>query len=466
MSPTSPDAPGRWSQRANQLIVAAVIIGCAVALNAVFSQLHWRLDLTSDGIYTLSPVSETTVQNLEQPVDIRVFLSADMPPPYHRLGDQIEELLLEYRAADDANIDFQIVTPDDTDDIEELARGYGIEPVTIGRQTDTSRSYQSVYKGVAFMQGDRQETIADLEVSPQSGIDGFEYEFTRALKNLESQTPRRVGVVTGLGGPADHAGFVERFDTVFQQLYGQLVRLEAVDVAAGDDLQDLEAVVAINLEGDLGEEGLRNLDRFVQQGGNVGWFQSGGVVDDEQRRQMLEHRRQGLAAEPLRRRPTNTDLVDYFRALGLELRADAVIDRSRAIAHGVVPTAEGPVQVSHPALFAIDDIARELPFARHYSTLVIPLPATVRLDERAIGDGVEATSVLRTADTSVRLPTAPDVALYDALIDEIDGEQQGSYTVAAALQGAMPWRPPTPACWSSVAATSSGSIPTWATSGS
>jgi len=319
-----------------------------------------------------------------------------------------------------------------------LARGYGIEPVTIGRQTDTSRSYQSVYKGVAFLQGDRQETIADLEVSPQSGIDGFEYEFTRALKNLESQSPRRVGVVTGLGGPADDADFVGRFDTVFQELYGQLVRLEAVDVAAGDDLDELAALVAINLEGDLGDQGLRNLDHFVRQGGNVGWFQSGGVVDDEQRQQAVDQRQQGLATDPLRRRPTDTDLADYFRAMGLVHGADAVIDRSRAIAHGVVPTEEGPVQVSHPALFAIDDIARELPFARHYSTLVIPLPATVQLDDSATGDGVEATSVLRTANTSIRLPTAPDVALYDALNREIAGEQQGSYTVAAALQGAMP----------------------------
>ena len=115
----------RKSANAALIIVAA--IAAAVLVNAIFSQVHLRFDLTAERIFTLSEVSDRTAAKLEEPVQIRAFISPNLPPPHHRLEQRVEELLAEYEAASRGRISYEIISPDDNDEVRELARGYGIE---------------------------------------------------------------------------------------------------------------------------------------------------------------------------------------------------------------------------------------------------------------------------------------------------------------------------------------------------
>lgn len=202
---------------------------------------------------------------------------------------------------------------------------------------------------------------------------------------------------------------------------------------------DIEALVILNITGDLSPDGLFALDQFIQRGGNVGWFQSGSVIDEERFeasvRQMME---QGVR-QPLQRyrRPLATNLVDYFKTLGLELRSDSVIDREQGLSLGMVMSEHGPVQVSHPATFAVTDINRGLPFARSYSTLVMPLPSTIVVHPQRVGEEVEILEVLRTAESSRRLATPPVLPDYEALLREHPEEEPGAFLIGAALEGRM-----------------------------
>ncbi len=430
----------RLMSGANAVVIGVVAVVVAILVNAIASQLYWRVDLTQNRIYTLSEVSEQAAEELAEPVEVRAFISPNLPPPFHHLDRQVEELLMEYEAASGGALTYEIISPEDEEEIEEMAAGYGIEPVTIGQQTDRALAYRTVFKGVAFVQGDRVETINELRSSGRPELDSYEYEFTRALLNLELAEPRRVGVVTGQGGPADQPGYVESMQPLFEQMYGRLIQVESVDLNDGfEAMSELSALVFINIEGYVGSEALGVIDRFIQSGGNVGWFQSGGVFDSEEYSQLMERLRAGEpgVTAPLRR-PLDSDLIDYFEAMGIRFGSDAVIDRDRALSIGPVPTERGMVHVDHPATFPINDLANELPFMRHFSTLILPLPATVTVDHGSVPDGVDAYEVMRTAESSVRLPQPPGRPAYDELILPVAGEEQGSYTVAAALQGELP----------------------------
>lgn len=426
---------------ANAVVIAVAVVIIAILTNAVFSQIHWRFDLTDNQIYTLSPVSERAVSELDEPIEVRVFISPNMPPPYHRLDRQIEELLMEYRALSAGMLDFQIISPQDDEEVEELARGYGIEKVTIGQRTDTESTYRSVYKGVAFVQGDRVEVISDLQSSGRPDLDSYEYEFTRALLNLIDPQPKHVALLAGAGGPGDDPRFVESIQSYFEAMYGELLKVHAVDPGEQEKIPEkYSALVVLNIEGDLGEDALAAVDQFVQRGGNVGWFQSGGVVDEESRRRAMEHNRNAGPHQqigPLRS-ALNSDLIDYFAAMGLHFRSDAVIDREQAMAYGAVPTEQGMVPVSHPALFPIRDMAHELAPMRHFSTLVIPLPATIAIEQGALPEQATLYEVLRTDETSVRLPAPPARVVHQELGMQFSGEEQGAFVIAAALDGVLP----------------------------
>ena len=431
----------RFVGGANAVVIGIAVVVIAIFINAIFSQVHWRIDLTDNQIYTLSPVSEQAVDELEEPIEVRAFISPNMPPPYHMLDRQVDELLMEYRAASDGMLDYRIISPQGDEELEELASGYGIEPVTIGQRTDTESSYRAVYKGIAFVQGDRVEVITNLQSSGRPELDSYEYEFSRALLNLVDPSPQRVALLAGAGGPGDDPRFVRSMQTYFEQLYGELIQVDAVEAGQEGGLSDdYAALVVLNIEGDLGEEALLAIDQFVQRGGNVGWFQSGGVVDEDSRRRAMEHNRNAPPNQQIgaMRSALQSDLIDFFGAMGLRFGSDAVIDREQAMAYGAVPTEQGMIPVSHPALFPISDMAHELAPMRHFSTLVIPLPATIDIDITAVPADADLYEVLRTDDSAVRLPAPPARVVHQELQHQFSGEEQGSHVIAAALEGELP----------------------------
>ena len=272
--------PGRLGGGLNAAVIIVAVVLAAVLINATFSQIHWRADLTSEKIYTLSPATHQILADLDDPVEVRAFFSPNLPPPYHNLERQVEELLAEYRAASNSKLDYRIIiAADDDEEATESARGYGIDKSTIGQQTATELSYRKVFKGVAFVQGDRAESVGDLRVSGRPELDNFEYEFSRALLNLTRPEPRRVGLVTGAGGPAHDGRVVDSVQSVFTEALGGLLAVEPINIRENPIIpEEYSALIFWNITEDLGDEALQALEAFVARGGNLGWFQSGGVI--------------------------------------------------------------------------------------------------------------------------------------------------------------------------------------------
>jgi len=148
--------------------VAVIVLSIAIAfvLNIIASQYPMPLDLTENQIYTLSEASEKAVSTLEEPVVVKAFISPDLPPPLHDLSQNISALLPDYAAASGGKLTYQIISPaSDDEEAEEAARGYGIEKVGIGSESEDEVSLRAVYKGIAFIQGDEIEVIKDLRTS-------------------------------------------------------------------------------------------------------------------------------------------------------------------------------------------------------------------------------------------------------------------------------------------------------------
>ena len=412
-----------------------------LVVNGVTSQVTVRFDLTADKIYTLSPASARVVGELAEPVTVYAFVSPNLPPPFHTLEQQVGELLQEYAAASGGRLSFQVITPEADPSLEQVAASYGVRRVAIGQQTDSAVSYRAIYKGLAFVQGDRVETIGDLRVSSGGGTEHFEYEITRALMNLGRQEPRRVVFVGGAGGPADQPGFEEAANQLFGQFFGSLLRASVVELGAARELgEDVSAVVILNVEGDLSAEALFVLDQYLQSGGNVAWFQSGSVYDEARQRGFMEEMQaEGLSGPaPQLRKPLSSNVVEFFETLGVRLGADAVLDRQRGLAVGMTMTEFGPAQVSHPGTFSITSISREVSFARFFSTLALPLPATVEVDRAVLGGQVEVTELLRTEASAVRWDPPPAVALYEKVSRPRRDEEPGPFVIAAVLEGPLP----------------------------
>ena len=183
--------------------------------------------------------------------------------------------------------------------VEETARGYGCEQVGIGQQTENEVSLRAVYKCVALVMGDKTEVIKDLRMSGDPSVDNLEYDITKALLNLTTETSRKVAFVGGFGGPADSPGFADSAKPVFEQLYGKLIEPVALDLSAegATIAPDVSTVLLMNLDSPISAQAQFELDQHVQRGGSVGWFQSSAGIDEQITRQLQQQMGGGQGGE-------------------------------------------------------------------------------------------------------------------------------------------------------------------------
>lgn len=432
---------------ASAIVMVVAAVGIAVALNIVSSQVFSRVDLTENKIYTLSETSEEAVAGLDEPVHVKAFISPDLPPPMHNLSQTVADTLDEYAAASGDKLTYEIISPGESDALEEDAKDAGCEKVAIGQQSEDEVSLRAVYKCVAFTQGENIEVIDDLRAAPGASLANFEYEFTKALLNLRETEPRKLAFVSGFGGPAQSPQFLKEVQPVFEQLYGDLVEVTTVDLSdeAPEVGEDVSALLVLNAEGEFSDEAIFALDQYIQRGGSVGWFQSATGLDVQMQRQLMRQIQAGkLEARrvPDMRKPLEPGLREVFKGYGLELRGDLVVDPENGVT-ALASTRQGLAQITQPGAFMLQELDRELPFMRDFSALPMPVPSTIVVQPWVAENGdLEAHKVIQTAKTAIRSPEPPRTFSYETLsaqaAPKAAGNEQGQWTVAATLQGKIP----------------------------
>lgn len=409
----------------HKIVPVITTLTAAIVLNMICLKLPARFDLTENKMFTLSQTSKDAVAALQEPIYVDVFLSTNMPPPFHNLEQNINDLLSEYAAASNGNLNFRILMAENNDpETEQAARALGIEKVGIGQQNENEISLRAVYKAVAFTSGKRTETIADLQATGQAEYDNFEYEFTRALLNLRRTQPQKIALVTQLGGPADHPQAIESLRAVFKQLYGDLIHVEPIVLDKSDHVpDDIAALVFLNISGTLNDRAKFALDQFIARGGNVGWYQSASERSPE--------------GQP--RKPLSTNLNELFTHYGLHHNFDVALDRTHAIALQVQTAEHGLVHVSHPASFALTDMDRTLPFTHGLGALVLPAPSTISITpDAADNKDLQIVELIKTAPTASRRTAPPTQLEYEYFVNPTRDEEPGSFLVAAAIAGIVP----------------------------
>ncbi|MCU0822658.1 MAG: Gldg family protein [Spirochaetes bacterium] len=147
-----------------------------ILINLVGITLYFRLDLTKNGSYSLSEISRDVVSGLEDPLNIKVFFSPDLPAPYNSVDRYLRDLLEEYAEYGNNNFHYEFV---DVEKNKDLARDYGISAVQIREIKDDQLQFRNAFMGVALIHGDLIEKLDSVTES-----EGLEYRLTMLIKKM------------------------------------------------------------------------------------------------------------------------------------------------------------------------------------------------------------------------------------------------------------------------------------------
>jgi gliding-associated putative ABC transporter substrate-binding component GldG len=399
-----------------QVTILSLLSLVILILGILVSRRLWfRLDLTRNKAYTISPVSRALYAEIPDQVRITYYLS-DKLAALHPLPGEIEDLLREYAAASRGKIRLTVRDPakaDLTGQVEQL----GILPQQIQTVEKDQASVATVYTGVVI------EYLEQAEVLPVVfSLDTLEYDLTSRIRTLIRGSERQLGVIVGDSYRQwnDDYGYTNQ---AFTQA-GYRIRL----INPGDEIPDtLPVLMVLGGAEELDNWALYRIDRYIRGGGKVLFALEGVYVDS----------RSTLEARAL----TDQGLLDMVASYGARVKEELTLDRPALTLQYQTRTPGGAIQVRitrYPHWIGIleENGNPQHPVSARFAGVDLFWPSAIEL---AAPDSVEAAPLFTTTGEAWSMRnnfnTNPEVPY---LFEQDASETRGQKIMAAALSGTFP----------------------------
>ncbi|MEX1139981.1 MAG: Gldg family protein [Bacteroidota bacterium] len=287
------------STKIHSLIQAAVVFGIVILVNIISIRLFGRIDLTEENVYTLADASKAIVGALDDLVTVKAYFTEDLPAPYNNNRRATLDILNEYKAYSNGNLQFDFINPAGEQGEQETQQ-QGIAPVQVQVINNDRLEVKRGYMGLVLLFEDRKETIPVVQ-----NLGSLEYDISGALKRLTTTKKKKIGYTTG-HQEAEPSAFQQAAQMVTAQY-----DLVPVDLAANPTVPpDIDALLVIAPQGRFSDSSKHAINQYLMQGGQLGFFlnQYAGNL-------------QARAAEAV-----ETGLDDLLAQYGIRVNADLVRD--------------------------------------------------------------------------------------------------------------------------------------------
>ena len=246
-------------------VVTAVVIFVAVNFTASEWLARYKLDFTSDQLFTLSAGTRNILNGLAEDITLKFFVSKSellKLPGVSAYAGRIEDFLREYERLSNGKVKVQIIDPEPFSESEDLAVGYGLEGIV-------SQSGNQIYLGLVGANSiDGIETIPFFFPEREELI---EYDLTKMIYQLANSSQRTIGLISslpvqgtsGLTGTGT-TGEVWTFLTQLSSFFNVQILEPTIEKLP----QNLDLLMLIHPR-NLSDSLLYQIDQFTLQGGGL-----------------------------------------------------------------------------------------------------------------------------------------------------------------------------------------------------
>jgi ABC-2 type transport system permease protein len=248
-----------------------------IAINFIASEFHYRLDLTQEKRYTLSKPTKKLLGNLDEEVNIDIFLKGDLKAGIKKLSKSTEELLEEFKEYGNGKVHFRFFDPlislDDSakKELVDSLKTMGIDPMTVVAQSKKGeeQSERFILPGAIVKYKDRIFPVNLLkgisntdENSLYNNAEALlEYKFANAIDKITQNKVPAIGYAVGNGEPLDFR--VYNLITGLKKNYNfGIVKLDSLDIIP---LQ-YNAIIIVKPTTKFADKEKLKLDQYVMHG--------------------------------------------------------------------------------------------------------------------------------------------------------------------------------------------------------
>jgi len=193
--------------KAVRLIVSYLIIIVAAYLLSI---KFFRFDLTSEGRYTLSIYTKNILENLNDKIYVKVYLTGEgLPITLKNYKRNIKEELDEFKVFAGENLDYEFIDPSESKDKEVRFGLYksltdkGLLPIETSEVTEDGKtSTKMVFPGALISYKGKEIAVnllksaagsaPESEENVNNSVQSLEYELTNAVQKLSRDKNRKL----------------------------------------------------------------------------------------------------------------------------------------------------------------------------------------------------------------------------------------------------------------------------------
>ncbi|MEM7657983.1 MAG: gliding motility-associated ABC transporter substrate-binding protein GldG [Bacteroidota bacterium] len=301
-----------------------LLIGIIVMVNLFGDGCFQRFDLTKEQRYSLSDLTVETVQGIEYPMVVTVFLEGEFPPNIRNFQEAVRTSLLEMKQYAGRNLEYEFVDPSNNPDLLRLFQERNFVPVPVKVQESATETKQVLMWPMVRIRYREREVYVDLlkgatvmtvrgpNVDFLKAEQDLEYKLVSALRKLQQE---RGGVIVLLQGHGELTPQeIPELQAEIQTSYN-FFTLNLPNTPNYEISPTIDVLMVLQPTQPFSERDKYELDQYLMRGGSILWMLNQEVVD------MNMYRKQATLTEL---RELNLD--DLFFKYGCKINYDLIQD--------------------------------------------------------------------------------------------------------------------------------------------
>lgn len=306
---------------ADWLIVIVIIIG----VNVLASFVHQRFDLTNEKRFTISSPVKKILKNLDDKVEVLVFLDGELPSGFKKLSKSAQELLQEFKEYSNGNVHYKLMDvnekiPGTQRTFADTLSSLGMIPINLKIQLKEGEQSQYIYPAALVNYQGRmqpvnlytgtQTIITPPELNSAEAL--LEFKFADAIDRIISNEKPLIGYATGNGEPTGE----NTYDLV-QNVLTKNYQLFTVNLKNEPIIPDtFKTLILVKPSETFTDEEKLKIDQYVMHGGKLLCF----IDRLEAETDSLQLKNELIAYD------RNLNLQDLFFKYGVRINPDLIMD--------------------------------------------------------------------------------------------------------------------------------------------
>jgi ABC-2 type transport system permease protein len=250
-------------------------------INFLAASFHKRIDLTNEKRFTISSPVKKLLGNLDDVVQVDIFLKGEFPSGFKKLAGSAGDLLQEFKEYGGNHIQYRFISPDEQ--IEGSDRKYAdtlvamdVQPINLKVQLKAGEQTQYIFPAALVHYKDRVVPVSiypgsKMLITPEelnSAEALMEYKFANAIEQLTQNNRPMIAYSYGNGEPTG-GNMYDLVENVLKKNY----HLFRIDINKGPVIPDtFKLLMIVKPTIPFTEDEKIKIDQFVMHGGKVIWF--------------------------------------------------------------------------------------------------------------------------------------------------------------------------------------------------